>query len=179
MNPNSSRELSAWETRFEQILPLFGHRNFIVIADAAYPAQANPGIETIATGTDHTEILDTVLHSIKTSNHIRAKVYLDSELKLVNESDAPGVNALRRDLAKLLAGQSVVELEHEGLIARLDQSAQLFSVLILKSTLTIPYSSVFLELDCGYWNDEAENRLRMQGKKNGPIPCIPTSITGK
>ena len=179
MNPNSSREGSAWEARFEQILPLFGHRNFIVIADAAYPAQANPGIETIATGADHIEILDTVLNSIETSNHIRAKVYLDSELELVNEADAPGVSTLRRELAKLLVGRAVVELAHEDLIAKLDQSAQIFRILILKSTLTIPYSSVFLELDCGYWNDEAENRLRMQGKKNGPVPCIPTSITGK
>jgi hypothetical protein len=26
--------------------------------------------------------------------------------------------------------------------------------------MTIPYTSVFFELDCGYWNAEAEQRLR-------------------
>jgi hypothetical protein len=26
--------------------------------------------------------------------------------------------------------------------------------------MTIPYTSVFFELDCGYWNAEAEVRLR-------------------
>jgi hypothetical protein len=31
---------------------------------------------------------------------------------------------------------------------------------ILKSTLAIPYASVFLELGCGYWNGDAEKRLR-------------------
>jgi hypothetical protein len=26
--------------------------------------------------------------------------------------------------------------------------------------MTIPYTSVFFELDCGYWNADAEQRLR-------------------
>ena len=42
----------------------------------------------------------------------------------------------------------------------LDQSAQLFRVLIIKTEMTIPYTSVFFELDCGYWNADAEQRLR-------------------
>jgi hypothetical protein len=32
--------------------------------------------------------------------------------------------------------------------------------LIVKTDMTIPYTSVFFELDCGYWNAEAEQRLR-------------------
>jgi hypothetical protein len=28
------------------------------------------------------------------------------------------------------------------------------------TNLTLPYTSVFLELDCGYWSPEAEQRLR-------------------
>ncbi len=51
-------------------------------------------------------------------------------------------------------------LDHERIIAKLDESAKLFNVVILKSTLAIPYTSVFLELDCGYWNANAEKRLR-------------------
>lgn len=160
MNPDHNYECSPWRARFEYLLPLFGHRNFIVVADAAYPAQVSPGIETIATGANHTEILDNVLHSITASSHIRANVYFDSELKLVTESAAPGVTALRKTLTGLLIGENVRELAHEEMITKLNQTARLFRVLILKSTLAIPYSSVFLELDCGYWNDEAEKRLR-------------------
>jgi len=26
--------------------------------------------------------------------------------------------------------------------------------------MRIPYTSVFFELDCGYWNDQAEKKLR-------------------
>ena len=39
-----------WETALQSKLPVFGHRNWIVIADAAYPKQSAPGIETIYTG---------------------------------------------------------------------------------------------------------------------------------
>ncbi len=49
---------------------------------------------------------------------------------------------------------------HEQIIARLDQAAQVFRVLIIKTDLTIPYTTVFFELDCGYWSAEAEQRLR-------------------
>jgi hypothetical protein len=31
---------------------------------------------------------------------------------------------------------------------------------VLKTRMTIPYTSVFLRLDCGYWSDEQEKRLR-------------------
>jgi hypothetical protein len=36
----------------------------------------------------------------------------------------------------------------------------MFSILIIKSTMTIPYTSVFIELDCGYWDGEREATLR-------------------
>jgi hypothetical protein len=63
-------------------------------------------------------------------------------------------------MTQLLAGKNTRELTHEEIIARLDRAGKLFRILILKSTLAIPYSSVFLELDCGYWSEEAEERLR-------------------
>jgi L-fucose mutarotase/ribose pyranase (RbsD/FucU family) len=149
-----------WEIRFQGLLPLYGHRNWIVIADSAYPAQSNPGIETLFTGGDHTEVLKKILDAISASIHVRATVYVDAELKLVTEEDAPGVSALRKELTRLRAGKNTRELAHEEIIARLDQAGKLFRILILKSTLAIPYSSVFLELDCGYWSEEAEKRLR-------------------
>ena len=160
MNTNPDREAESWESRFKRLLPLYGHRNWIVVADSAYPAQSNPGIETVFTGGDHTEVLKKVLEAIGASIHVRAHVYVDAELKQVAEEDAPGVSALRKEMTRLLAGKNTRELAHEEIIVRLDRAGKLFSILILKSTLAIPYSSVFLELDCGYWSEEAEERLR-------------------
>ena len=60
----------------------------------------------------------------------------------------------------MLKATNSTTLPHEQIIAKLDQTAQLFRVLIVKTDLTIPYTSIFFELDCGYWSAEAEQRLR-------------------
>lgn len=143
------------------MLPLLGHRNWIVVADSAYPLQSNPGIETIYTGDEHTPVLETIVAAIETSAHIRANIYLDAELKYVREEDAPGAGALRAEIGRVLNGRNPRVLEHEQIIAKLDESARLFNIVILKTTLAIPYTSVFVELDCGYWNEDAEKRLRV------------------
>lgn len=158
---NDSRSnISNWESQLAATLPLFGHRNWIVVADAAYPAQSRQGIETIVAAADQIDVLSTVLGAIQGSRHIRANVYLDHELKFVAEQNAPGVSSYRSGLQALLAGATATPLPHEQIIAKLDQAAQMFRILIVKTNLTIPYTSVFFELDCGYWNAEAEKQLR-------------------
>ena len=149
-----------WKGQLKTLLPLFGHRNWIVVADSAYPAQSRPGIETIVSGAGQIEVARAVLVAITASKHVRAKIYLDRELQFVAEADAPGVSHYRTQLAELLKSAKTITLAHEQIIARLDQTAQLFRVLIIKTGLTIPYTSIFFELDCGYWSAEAEQRLR-------------------
>jgi L-fucose mutarotase/ribose pyranase (RbsD/FucU family) len=149
-----------WERRFNALLPLYGHRNWVVIADSAYPAQSNPGIETIVADADQLEVVRHVLDAITASLHIRPNVYADKEMGFVAEKDAPGVVEYRRQLDEVLYNSSVTYLLHEQIIAKLDKSAQLFHVLVIKTEMTIPYTSVFFELDCGYWDAEAEQRLR-------------------
>lgn len=162
---SNTRKLAPWKIELKRILPLWGHRNWIVIADAAYPAQSNPGIETIATEADHLVILKAMLAALKSSKHVRANIYLDSELNWLTEEDAPGATQYQRKLSRYFGNQDIKSLPHDKIIAKLDASGKLFRVLILKSTLTIPYTSVFLELDCGYWDSDAEKRLRDSMKK--------------
>lgn len=159
MTAGLENESQTWEQRLRSLLPLFGHRNWIVVADSAYPAQSNPGIETIATGEDHLRLLGRVLYSVAAQPHVRANVYIDAELAQVPEKDAPGVTEIRGEIESLV-GRNARVLEHEQIISKLDASARLFNIVIFKSTLAIPYTSVFLELDCGYWNPDAEKRLR-------------------
>ena len=33
-------------------------------------------------------------------------------------------------------------------------------MLIIKTPMTLPYTSVFFQLECGYWNAESEQQLR-------------------
>lgn len=160
MTGSTTSALPDWERQLRSLLPLFGHRNWIVVADSAYPAQSKPGIETIAAGEDQMRLVRKVLGAITACNHIRANVYVDKELAFVAENDAPGITEYRRQLDAALYGARVNRIPHEQIIQKLDQSAQIFRILIVKSDMTIPYTSVFFELDCGYWNAEAEERLR-------------------
>ncbi|MGC1463135.1 MAG: RbsD/FucU domain-containing protein [Terracidiphilus sp.] len=149
-----------WEAQISSILPLYGHRNWIVVADAAYPAQSRDGIETLVSGADQFPVVRHVLDAIASSIHVRANIYVDKELDFVPEIDAPGIEDYRRELAAALHDAHVAYIPHEEIIAKLDRSAQLFRILIIKTEMTIPYTSVFFELDCGYWNASAEQRLR-------------------
>lgn len=157
--PAQKKTAYAWELRLRELLPLYGHRNWIVVADSAYPAQSRPGIETIFAGGDQVEAVSKVFNAITESTHIRANIYLDEELASVPEHAAAGVLDYRGELERLL-GPGVRRLPHEQIIAKLDQAAQVFRILIVKTAMTIPYTTVFFELDCGYWSAENEQRLR-------------------
>ena len=61
---------------------------------------------------------------------------------------------------KLLSNNTTKVMLHEEIISELDEGSKLFNVLLLKTNMTIPYTSVFLQLDCGYWDAESEARLR-------------------
>ena len=158
--PDLSPVPQEWESELNRRLSLLGHRNWIVIADAAYPLQSHPGIDTIAAAADQVHVVQTVLCQIAACKHIRASVYTDLELGFVEEPDAPGVSEYRQQLDLLLSSLNLKQLPHDQIVAKLDQCAQLFRILIIKTNLTIPYTSIFLELECGYWNAESEQRLR-------------------
>jgi hypothetical protein len=56
---------------------------------------------------------------------------------------------------------------HQKLIDQLNELSKTFHVLILKTTMTVPYTSVFLQLDCKYWSADSEEKLRdkMKGER--------------
>ena len=149
-----------WRAALARALPLLGHRNCVVVADAAYPWQSSPGIETIATGVPHLEVLKAVVEAVARAPHLRAIALLDAELAFVSERHAPGIDGLRGGVAAALAGVETRSVPHEDVIRALDEAGRTFHVLLLKTTLTLPYTSVFLQLDCGYWTGEAEADLR-------------------
>jgi hypothetical protein len=159
-----------WQKRVIQQLPLLGHRNWIVIVDSAYPLQSRPGIETIATGDEHLAVVNYVLEAINKSQHVRPTIYLDAELPFVPEEDAEGITAYRNELSSIVAALPSQSLLHGEIIRKLDKSAETFHVLVLKTNMRLPYTSVFVELDCAYWSSEAEKRLRDRMKRVVPSP---------
>ena len=152
---------SPWQKRLAECLPLLGHRNWIAVTDGSYPWQSSPGVETVATGADHLEVVEAVLAAIGETRHIRPVVHLDAELESLDPVDAPGISDLREDLYVTLSqSPQPRRLPHDEIIAKLDAASRTFRVLLLKTTCALPYTSVFIELDCRYWNPAAETRLR-------------------
>jgi RbsD / FucU transport protein family len=154
MKPNWARVLS-------DRLQLFGHRNWLVIADSAYPAQTRQGVETIVADEEQTTVLSRALAILGGCRHIKPTIYTDKELRFVSEQDATGITTYRQQLESLLEGNQMHSLPHEEIISRLDQVGEMFRVLVIKTNMRIPYTSVFFELGCGYWNAELESRLRV------------------
>jgi hypothetical protein len=149
-----------WEEILKDRLQIYGHRNWLVIADSAYPAQSRQAIETIVADEEQTRVLERTCAILSGCKHIKPNIYTDRELTFVAEEDAPGIASYRERLGTLLTGSEVRVLPHEEIIAKLDRAGELFRVLIVKTNMRIPYTSVFFELDCGYWNAQAEKKLR-------------------
>ena len=137
-----------------------GHRNWILIVDSAYPLQTSPGVETIETNASLAVVARSVLDAINGSIHVRPLIYMDAELPFVTDEDARGASAYRAQIGDLLKNYQVESLPHEKIIANIDEAGKTFRVLVLKTNLTIPYTSIFIRLDCKYWSADAEKRLR-------------------
>ncbi len=149
-----------WKQVLKERLPLYGHRNWIVVADSAYPAQSRDGIETIISNAGQIEVLQEVLADLSSSRHVRPIIYTDREMGFLSEAEAPGIVGYRQQLSALLPNAKPTSLLHEDIIHKLDEAGQTFRVLIIKTNLTVPYTTVFLQLDCAYWGAEAERKLR-------------------
>jgi L-fucose mutarotase/ribose pyranase (RbsD/FucU family) len=165
---------SSWQALLKERLQLFGHRNWLVIADSAYPAQSRHGTETIITDEEQTPALIKAFEILHECKHIRPTIYTDTELAFVLEEDAPGITSYRKQLSDLLSGYEVQSLLHEEIISRLDRVSEVFRVLSVKTKMRIPYTSVFVELDCGYWNAQAEDRLRAAMRAKNQELDVPT-----
>lgn len=149
-----------WKETLSDMMPLLGHRNWIVMTDMAYPLQTAEGITTLYAPQPFGEVVAFVTDQIKEAKHLSATVYQDSEMRDMTNELSPGFEAYRDSMAETLKGTEVVFMPHEQLIQKLDSASKLFKVVIIKTSLTIPYSSVFFEFGCGYWDDSREQKLR-------------------
>lgn len=149
-----------WKRELNQQLSLFGHRNWILIVDKAFPAQTADGIITLDTKEAFFPVLEYTLDQIGTQSHVKPILYSDKELSFVTEEQAPGITAFRDSLVKVTGADDLQVMLHDSVFAEMDEASRLFKVLVLKTEMTIPYSSVFIQLDCRYWSADKERVLR-------------------
>jgi len=149
-----------WKQQFNETLPLLGHRNWIIVVDKAFPQLNAPGMEIINTNEKLLPVLKYVLKQVNASAHVKPIIYSDKELSFITEDQAKGVKQFINESQQLFNGQPVQTILHDSVFTKLDEASKLFKVLVLKTNETIPYSSVFLQLDCAYWNADKEEQLR-------------------
>lgn len=151
---------SDWKAVVQSRLPLYGHRNWIVVADSAFPVYAQPGIETIVANDDLPTVLNYVAKAISSSRHVRATVFLDKELQFVDDHDYPGASDLKMRITGVFSKDQVSSIPHAEVLSKIDEAGKTFRILFIKTTATIPYTSVYMRLDCGYMSDEVDQRIR-------------------
>jgi hypothetical protein len=156
----TSGSSSNWQAIVQNRLPLYGHRNWIVVTDSAFPVYAAPGIETIVVNEDLPSVVKYVAKEISSTRHVRATVFLDQELQFIDEQDYPGVSGMRRQIVALFPKEQVSSIPHADAMTRIEEAAKTFRILFIKTSATIPHTSVFMRLDCGYLSDEVERKTR-------------------
>jgi len=158
-----------WRQLLHERLQALGHRNWIVVSDAAYPLQVAPGLEMFLTGEALPKVLQFVLAELRESTHLRPIVWLDEELDYISEDAAPGIQELRHHFDELFLMEELETYRalHTDLLDRVRRAAEQYRVLVLKTTTALPYTSVFLELDCAYWDADREESLRRKMAEQG------------
>lgn len=156
-----------WTRAIETEVSSLGYRNWIVIGDAAFPIHSRRGVRTITIKDEIPAILDEVLESLERTQNVTPRIYLPRELSEIPEDSAPGIESYRKVLDRALRGYPTREMEFRSLSLLLEDSANTFTVVVFKSTTALPYSGIFIELDSGYWDREAERELRerMEAKR--------------
>lgn len=153
-------DASDWKGTLKEKLPLLGHRNWIVITDMAYPLQTQAGITTLHADEPYGEVVAGVKELLGSAPHVFAHVYQDKEQLALSEELCPGWTKYKEELARAVDLKEVVYLPHEALIQKLDSVSKLYQVIIIKTDLTLPYTSTFFELDCKYWDATREEIIR-------------------
>lgn len=151
---------NTWQGAVDRQAAQLGYRNWIIIAEASFPAHNKPGFRQVTADVEVPEAVDYVLKTLEQTEHVRPRVYLPRELRSVENDFAPGIEVARKKIHDSLHGHEANELDQQSLITLLEDASRSFDVLVIRTTTALPYTSVFLELQPGYWDAESETRLR-------------------
>lgn len=151
---------SLWQTAVANQAGQLGYRNWIIVAEASFPAQSRVGIRQVPADVEIPEALDYVLASLEQTQHVRPQLYLPREMRSLENDYAPGIEQHRKRLTGSLHGYEPTEIDQQSLLTLMEDANRSFDVLVVRTTTALPYTSVFIELQPGYWDAESEARLR-------------------
>jgi D-ribose pyranose/furanose isomerase RbsD len=139
-----------------------GYRNWIVVAEASFPAHSRPGVRQITANDEIPAVVDEVLKTLEQTEHVTPHIFVAREMQAVENDYAPGIDEFRKQLAGALRSRETTQLEQQSLMTLMEDANKSFEVLVIRTNTALPYTSVFMELQPGYWNSDSESRLREQ-----------------
>jgi D-ribose pyranose/furanose isomerase RbsD len=154
------QEGNAWQSAVDTQVAQLGYRNWIVIAEASFPAHNRAGLRQVAATEETPEVLDYVLNALERTENVRPNIYLTRELRSVENDFAPGIEDFRKRVWASLHGHEPTEIDQQSLLVLMEDANKSFDVLVIRTPTALPYSSIFLELKPGYWDADSEARLR-------------------
>lgn len=155
-----SNENRDWRREVKKHISDLGFRNWIVIAESSFPSYSRPRARQVAADAEIPDVLAFVLQNISETQHVKPNVYLTRELRSMSNDAAPGIDELKRRTENLLWGVECTSLDQESLMTLVADADRSYDVLIIRTTSALPYSSIFMELQPGYWDAESEQELR-------------------
>ena len=165
-----------WRGSVNHQVNQLGYQNWIIITEASFPARNRPGFRQINADEEVAEVVDYVLNALEETQHVRPRIYLTRELRSVDNNFAPGIEDMRKRITTALHGYEPTELDQQSLLTLTDSANKNFEVLVIRTPTALPYTSVFMELQPGYWDAESEDRLRgtieqeKREKLSQPVP---------
>jgi len=151
-----------WAGTVEREVDALGVQNWIIVAESSFPVVSRGGVRTLVVDGEIPEIVDFVVNHLEKSENVTPTFNTARELPFVSNDRAPGIDFFRKQLKEALHGHQVRQMDNRSLTLLAHSDASKFAVLVLKSKTALPYSSVFIELDSGYWDRDSEDRLRQE-----------------
>ena len=137
-----------------------GARNWIVVADPAYPLPAGATVQCVTVPANSIATFREVLDLLELEGAVIPRIWTSFELSAVPETRAPGIKRYRKELERLLQGRFHYEVNARVVDMQLCQAAKDFRVLYIRTSTRLPYSAIAIELDSGYWNADAEAEVQ-------------------
>ena len=159
------RTAPVWAGTVEREVDALGIQNWIIVAESSFPVVTRGGVRTLVVDGEIPQIVDFIVNHLEKSETVTPAFNTARELSFVSNDRAPGIDSLREQLNKSLHGHQVRQMDNRALILLAHRDASKYAILVLKSKTSLPYSSVFIELDSGYWDRESEDRLRQEMKE--------------
>ena len=153
-----------WAETVEREVEALGIQNWIIVAESSFPVVSRIGVRTLLVDGKIPEIVDFIVNHLEKSETVTPSFNTARELAFISNEQAPGIHHLRKELKEALHGHRVRQMDNRSLTLLAHSDASKYAILVLKSKTTLPYSSVFIELDSGYWDRESEDRLRHEMK---------------